>query len=108
MVGAPFSYIRGPAIVEACCWEALAPLHLIAIAILYSTWLDLSAPPRGLDGSCATKILGPLEFAMHPVRGVGVAPQRARWRRARFDDRPLIVSGDGRVCKIERSAVDTL
>ena len=74
LVGAPFSYIRGPFIVEGLLLGGIgAAVALVAIAILYSTlsrWLgsDLA----GLAGIGQLRFLGITEFAMMLLGGVGV------------------------------------
>jgi cell division transport system permease protein len=74
LVGAPFSYIRGPAVVEGLLLGGIgAAVALAAIAILYSTlsgWLgsDLA----GLAGIGQIRFLGPTEFVMMLLGGVGV------------------------------------
>ncbi len=74
LVGAPFSYIRGPAIVEGLLLGGIgAAVALLAVAILYSTmsrWLgsDLA----GLVGLGQIRFLGITEFVMMLLGGVGV------------------------------------
>jgi cell division transport system permease protein len=74
LVGAPFSYIRGPAIVEGLLLGGIgAAVALAAVAILYSTmsrWLgsDLA----GLVGLGQIRFLGITEFVMMLLGGVGV------------------------------------
>ncbi len=74
LVGAPFSYIRGPAVVEGLLLGGIgAGVALIAIAILYSMlsrWLgsDLA----GLVGIGQLRFLGITEFVMTLLGGVGV------------------------------------
>jgi cell division transport system permease protein len=74
LVGAPFTYIRGPAVVEGLLLGGIgAAVALAAIAILYSTlsgWLgsDLA----GLVGIGQIRFLGPTEFVMMLLGGVGV------------------------------------
>ena len=74
LVGAPFSYIRGPAVVEGLLLGGMgAAVALIAIAILYSMlsrWLgsDLA----GLVGIGQLRFLGITEFVMTLLGGVGV------------------------------------
>jgi len=74
LVGAPFSYIRGPAIVEGLLMGGTgAAVALIAIAILYSTLAGSVAPNlAGLTGTAPVRFLGPLEFAIILFGGVGV------------------------------------
>ena len=74
LVGAPFSYIRGPFIVEGLLLGGIgAAVALAAIAILYSTlsrWLgsDLA----GFAGIGQLRFLGITEFVMMLLGGVGV------------------------------------
>jgi cell division transport system permease protein len=74
LVGAPFSYIRGPAIVEGLLLGGIgATVALIAIAILYSAlsrWLgsDLA----GFAGLGNLRFLGITEFVMMLLGGLGV------------------------------------
>ena len=74
LVGAPFSYIRGPAIVEGLLLGGIgATVALIAIAILYSAlsrWLgsDLA----GFAGLGQLRFLGFTEFVMMLLGGLGV------------------------------------
>jgi cell division transport system permease protein len=74
LVGAPFSFIRGPAIVEGLLLGGIgAAVALLAVAILYSTvsrWLgsDLA----GLVGLGQIRFLGMTEFVMMLLGGVGV------------------------------------
>jgi len=74
LVGAPFSYIRGPAIFEGLLLGGIgAGVALIAIAILYSTlsrWLgsDLA----GFGGIGQLRFLGLTEFVMMLLGGIGV------------------------------------
>jgi cell division transport system permease protein len=74
LVGAPFSYIRGPAIVEGLVLGGIgAALALAAIAVLYSTvsgWLgsDLA----GLVGIGQIRFLGGTELVMMLLGGVAV------------------------------------
>jgi len=74
LVGAPFSYIRGPAVVEGLLLGGIgAAVALAAIAFLYSTlsgWVgsDLA----GLVGIGQIRFLGPTEFVMMLLGGVGV------------------------------------
>ncbi|HEX6161979.1 MAG TPA: ABC transporter permease [Vicinamibacterales bacterium] len=74
LVGAPFSYIRGPAIVEGLLLGGIGALVAFgAIAILYSMlsrWLgsDLA----GFVGIGQLRFLGPTEILMMLLGGVGV------------------------------------
>ena len=74
LVGAPFSYIRGPFVVEGLLLGGIgAAVALMAIAILYSTlsrWLgsDLA----GYAGIGQLRFLGITEFVMMLLGGVGV------------------------------------
>jgi cell division transport system permease protein len=74
LVGAPFSYIRGPAIVEGLLLGGIgATVALIAISILYSSmsrWLgsDLG----GLMGLGELRFLGWIEILIMIAGGVGV------------------------------------
>jgi cell division transport system permease protein len=74
LVGAPFSYIRGPAVVEGLLLGGIgATVALIAISILYSTvsrWLggDLG----GLIGVGQVQFLGWFEILLMIAGGVGV------------------------------------
>jgi cell division transport system permease protein len=74
LVGAPFSYIRGPAIVEGLLLGGTgAAVALVAIAVLYSTlsaWLgsDLA----GLAGLGELRFLGITEILMMLLGGLGV------------------------------------
>jgi cell division transport system permease protein len=74
LVGAPFSYIRGPAIVEGLLLGGIgAAVALGAIAILYSTlsrWLGSDF--AGLVGIGQLRFLGLTEFVMTLLGGVGV------------------------------------
>jgi cell division transport system permease protein len=74
LVGAPFSYIRGPAIVEGLLLGGIgAAVALIAIAILYSTLSGWLGPDlAGLSGSTQLHFLGPLDIAIVLLGGVGV------------------------------------
>jgi cell division transport system permease protein len=74
LVGAPFSYIRGPAIVEGLLLGGIgAAVALVAIAVLYSTMAGWVGPNvTGLTGATALRFLGPLEFAIILLGGVGV------------------------------------
>jgi cell division transport system permease protein len=74
LVGAPFSYIRGPFIMEGLLLGGIgAAVALVAIAVLYSTlsgWLgsDLA----GFAGVGQLRFLGFTEFVMMLLGGVGV------------------------------------
>jgi cell division transport system permease protein len=74
LVGAPFSYIRGPFVVEGLLLGGIgAAVALMVIAILYSTlsrWLgsDLA----GYAGIGQLRFLGVTEFVMMLLGGVGV------------------------------------
>jgi len=74
LVGAPFSYIRGPFVVEGLLLGGIgATVALIVISILYSTlsrWLgsDLA----GYGGIGQLRFLGITEFVMMLLGGVGV------------------------------------
>jgi cell division transport system permease protein len=74
LVGAPFSYIRGPAIVEGLLLGGIgAAVALAAIAILYSTlsrWLGSDF--AGLVGLGQLRFLGITEFVMTLFGGIGV------------------------------------
>jgi cell division transport system permease protein len=74
LVGAPFSYIRGPAIVEGLLLGGIgAVVALITIAILYSTLSGWLGPDlAGLSGATQLRFLGPLEIAIILLGGVGV------------------------------------
>jgi cell division transport system permease protein len=74
LVGAPFGYIRGPAIAEGLLLGGTgAAVALIAISILYSTLAGSVGPGlAGLTGAAALRFLGPLEFAIILLGGVGV------------------------------------
>lgn len=74
LVGAPFSYIRGPAVVEGLLLGGLgATLALVAISILYSTTLRwLGSDLAGFVGLGELHFLGPLEIAIMLLGGVGV------------------------------------
>jgi cell division transport system permease protein len=74
LVGAPFSYIRGPAIVEGLLLGGIgAAVALVAIGMLYSTMAGWIGPNlAGLTGAAALRFLGPLEFAIILLGGVGV------------------------------------
>jgi cell division transport system permease protein len=74
LVGAPFSYIRGPSIVEGLLLGGIgATLALMAIGVIYSStsrWLggDLA----GLTGLTQVHFLGWFEIAVMLAGGVGV------------------------------------
>ncbi len=74
LVGAPFSFIRGPSIVEGLLLGGVgAAVALVGIAFLYSTlsrWLgsDLA----GFAGIGQLRFLGITEFVMMLLGGVGV------------------------------------
>ncbi len=74
LVGAPFSYIRGPAVVEGLMLGCIgAAVALAAIAILYSTlsrWLGSDLAGYGVIGQL--RFLGLTEFVMMLLGGVGV------------------------------------
>jgi len=74
LVGAPFSYIRGPAIVEGLLLGGTGgAVALAAIAMLYSTLAGWIAPNlAGLAGAAPLRFLGPLEFAIILIGGVGI------------------------------------
>ncbi len=74
LVGAPFSYIRGPSIVEGLLLGGIgAALALIAIAVIYSStsrWLG--GDFAGLTGLAQVHFLGWFEIAVMLAGGVGV------------------------------------
>jgi len=74
LVGAPFSYIRGPAIVEGLLLGGMgAALALIAISILYSAGVRyLGSDLAGFIGLGQLHFLGALEIAMVLLGGVAV------------------------------------
>lgn len=74
LVGAPISYIRGPAIVEGLFLGGIgAVVALIVISILYSAAVRwLGADLAGLVGAGQLRFLGVLEIATMLVGGVGV------------------------------------
>ena len=74
LVGAPFSYIRGPAIVEGSLLGGVgAVVALITISILYSTLAGWVGPNlAGLAGATPLRFLGPAEFAIIVLGGIGV------------------------------------
>lgn len=74
LVGAPFSYIRGPAIVEGLLLGGIgAAVALVAIAILYATLSGWVGPNvSGFAGITELRFLGPVEFAIILLGGVTV------------------------------------
>ncbi|HEX8031690.1 MAG TPA: ABC transporter permease [Vicinamibacterales bacterium] len=74
LVGAPFSYIRGPAVVEGLLLGGIgAGLALAAVAFFYSSvtrWLG--ADVSGLTGLEQVRFLGWFEMALMLAGGVGV------------------------------------
>lgn len=74
LVGAPFSYIRGPAIVEGLLLGGIgAATALVVVAALYSTvaqWLGTDL--AGLIGVGQLRFLGVTEIAIVLLGGVGV------------------------------------
>jgi len=74
LVGAPFSYIRGPAIVEGLLLGGIgAAAALLVISILYSSLVRwLGSDLAGLVGLGQLHFLGPLEIAIMLLGGVGV------------------------------------
>lgn len=74
LVGAPLSYIRGPAIVEGLLLGGIgAALALIVISILYSSLVRwLGADLAGLIGIGQLHFLGVFEIAILLLGGVGV------------------------------------
>jgi cell division transport system permease protein len=74
LVGAPFSYIRGPAIVEGVLLGGIgAATALVAVAVLYSgvaQWLGTDL--GGLIGVGQLRFLGWTEMAILLLGGVGV------------------------------------
>ena len=74
LVGAPLSYIRGPAIVEGLLLGGLgAGLALVAVSFLYSTlagWLGTDL--AGFAGIGQLRFLGLTEFVMILLGGIGV------------------------------------
>lgn len=74
LVGAPFSYIRGPAIVEGLLLGGIgAALALIVISILYSSLVRwLGSDLAGFVGLGQLHFLGPFEVAIMLLGGVGV------------------------------------
>ena len=74
LVGAPFSYIRGPAVVEGLLLGGIGSLlALVAISVLYSTSIRwLGSDVGGLAGPGGLQFLGALEIAMMLLGGIGV------------------------------------
>lgn len=74
LVGAPFTYIRGPAIVEGLLLGGIgAAVALVSIAILYSTLSGWLGPDlAGLSGNGQLRFLGPLEVAIILFGGIAV------------------------------------
>lgn len=74
LVGAPFSYIRGPAIVEGLLLGGIgAAIALVTMAVLYSTLSGWLGPDlAGLGGAAQLRFLGPLEVAIVLLGGIGV------------------------------------
>jgi len=74
LVGAPFSYIRGPAVFEGLLLGGIgAIVALIAISILYSSAVSwLGSDLAGLVGVGQLRFLGPLQIAILLLGGVGV------------------------------------
>lgn len=74
LVGAPFSYIRGPAIVEGLLLGGIgAALALVVISILYSSLVRwLGSDLAGLVGLGQVHFLGAFEIALMLLGGVGV------------------------------------
>jgi cell division transport system permease protein len=74
LVGAPFSYIRGPAIVEGLLLGGIgAALALIVISVLYSTLSGWIGPDlAGLSGSTHLRFLGWFEAAIILLGGISV------------------------------------
>ena len=74
LVGAPFSYIRGPAIVEGLLLGGLgAALALVTVTFLYSSlarWLGTDL--AGFAGIGQLRFLGVTEFVMMLLGGLGV------------------------------------
>ena len=74
LVGAPFSYIRGPAVVEGLLLGGMgAAVALAAVALLYSMlsrWLGTDL--AGLVGSGQLQFLGAPELAIMLLGGLGV------------------------------------
>ena len=74
LVGAPFTYIRGPAVVEGLLLGGIgSALALIAISILYSSAVRwLGSDLAGFVGLGELHFLGALEMAIMLLGGVGV------------------------------------
>jgi cell division transport system permease protein len=74
LVGAPFSYIRGPAVVEGLFLGGIgASLALVVISILYSSLVRwLGSDLAGFVGLGQLHFLGALEIAIMLLGGVGV------------------------------------
>ena len=85
LVGAPFSYIRGPFVVEGLLLGGIgAAVALVAIAILYSTLVGggLGRDLAGLAGAGQLRFLGDGEIAIMLLGGVGGRARPAVARRA--------------------------
>jgi cell division transport system permease protein len=74
LVGAPFTYIRGPAILEGLLLGGSgAALALVTLAFLYSTLArSLGSDLAGLVGIGQLRFLGLTEFAIMLLGGIGV------------------------------------
>jgi cell division transport system permease protein len=74
LVGAPFSYIRGPAIVEGLLLGGIgAAVALVVISVLYSSAVSwLGSDLAGFVGLERLHFLGPIQIAFLLVGGVGV------------------------------------
>jgi cell division transport system permease protein len=74
LVGAPFSYIQGPAIFEGLLLGGIgAAIALVAIAVLYSTLSGWLGPDlAGLSGSTHLRFLGPFEIVIILFGGLSV------------------------------------
>jgi cell division transport system permease protein len=74
LVGAPFSYIRGPAVVEGLMLGGIgAVVALIAIAVLYSSAVNwLGSDLAGFVGLGQLHFLGGVQIAILLLGGVGV------------------------------------
>lgn len=74
LVGAPFSYIRGPAIVEGLLLGGIgAAVALITIAVLYSTLSGWLGPDlAGLTGSGQLRFLGAVDVLLVLLGGIAV------------------------------------
>lgn len=74
LVGAPFTYIRGPAIVEGLLLGGIgAAVALAAIAVLYFMLAGTVGPNlSGFADTGPVRFLGPLELAVILLGGVGV------------------------------------